>query len=160
MHSHPILDISSPSFFTCLNWPIGSKIVGEGEDRQAESLHRSYSSRKLVSGKGKRSPRLPGCPKAGAALPTSVLTDVCLPCIRHRTPAWECAEEMRKPAILKLPGKLFHELDTAFLNTWKLENICFPHGQSRAQLHQILASIFSPYAAEYPAISSGTRQQH
>lgn len=66
---------------------------------------------------------------------------------------------MRKLAIFKLPGKLFHELDTAFLNTWKLENICFPHGQSRAQLHQILASIFSPYAADYTAISSATLEQ-
>lgn len=66
---------------------------------------------------------------------------------------------MRKLAIFKLPGKLFHELDTAFLNTWKLENICLPHGQSRAQLHQILASIFSPYAADYTAISSATLEQ-
>lgn len=66
---------------------LAPKLLGREKDRQAESLYRSYFSMKLVSdkaGKGlKRSPRLSGCPKAGAALPTPVLTDVCLPCTRH-----------------------------------------------------------------------------
>jgi len=61
---------------------------------------------------------------------------------------------MRKLAIFILPGKLFHELDTAFLSTWKPENICFPHGESRAELHQILASIFYSYVADYTAVST------
>lgn len=105
---------------------LAPKLLGREKDRQAESLYRSYFSRKLVSdkaGKGlKRSPRLSGCPKAGAALPTPALTDVCLPCTRHWTLALGACPGDEKTSNLQTTWQAFpwawHSI-SQHLETWE-----------------------------------------
>lgn len=80
-------EFSISQFKRAWNWPTGSETVGEGRiDKQngCTSTVSPGNQSQMRAGKNlERSSRLSACPKAGAALPTSILTDVWLPCIRH-----------------------------------------------------------------------------
>lgn len=98
-----LLEFSISEFKPAWNWLTCSKTVWRGGrgriDEQSgctSTISLGNQSQMRAGNDLKRSATLSACPKAGAALPTSVLTDVCLPCIRYWIQAWEDAQEMRK----------------------------------------------------------------